>query len=33
MGNHFTRAATHLPPQTILERLHAEPRPWRRQRS
>jgi hypothetical protein len=33
MGNHFTRAATHLPSQTVLERLQAEPRLWRRQRS
>jgi transposase len=32
MGNRITRAAPHLPPQTVLERLHAEPRPWRRQR-
>jgi len=32
MGNRITRAATHLPPQTILERLQAEQRPWRRQR-
>ena len=32
MGNHFTRAATHLSPQAVLERLHAERRPHRRQR-
>jgi transposase len=32
MGNRITRAAPHLPPQTVLARLHAEPRPWRRQR-
>jgi transposase len=32
MGNRITRAAPHVPPQTVLERLHAEPRPWRRQR-
>jgi hypothetical protein len=33
MGNRITRAAPHLPPHTVLERLHTEPRPWRRQRS
>lgn len=32
MGSHFTRAATHLSPQAVLERLHAELRPHRRQR-
>jgi hypothetical protein len=32
MGNRITRAATHLPPHTVLERLQAEQRPWRRQR-
>jgi transposase len=32
MGSHITRAATHLPPQTVLERLQAELRPHRRQR-
>jgi transposase len=32
MGNRITRAAPHLPPQTVLERLQAEPRLWRRQR-
>jgi transposase len=32
MGSHITRAATHLPPQTILERLQTEQRPHRRQR-
>ena len=32
MGSRITRAATHLSPQTILERLQAEPRSWRRQR-
>jgi transposase len=32
MGNRITRAATHLPLQTVLERLQAELRPWRRQR-
>ena len=32
MGNRITRAATHLPPQTVLERLQAEQQPWRRQR-
>jgi putative transposase len=32
MGNRITRAAPHLPPQTVLARLHAEPRLWRRHR-
>lgn len=32
MGSHITRAATHLPPQTVLERLQTESRPHRRQR-
>ena len=32
MGNRITRAAPHLPLQMVHERLHAEPRPWRRQR-
>jgi transposase len=32
MGNRITRAATHLPPQTVHERLQAESRLWRRQR-
>jgi transposase len=32
MGSHITRAATHLPPQAVLERLQAELRPHRRQR-
>jgi transposase len=32
MGNRITRAAPHLPPQTVLARLQAEPRLWRRQR-
>jgi len=32
MGNHITRAATHLSPQAVLEQLQAELRPHRRQR-
>jgi transposase len=32
MGNRITRAAPHVPLQTVRERLQAEPRPWRRQR-
>src|SRR5215471_9446732 len=32
MGSHITRAATHLSPQAVLERLQAELRPHRRQR-
>jgi transposase len=32
MGHRITRAATHVPPQAVLERLHAELRPWCRRR-
>jgi transposase len=32
MGHRITRAATHLPRQTVLENLQAEQRLWRRQR-
>ncbi len=32
MGNRITRAAPQLPPHTVLARLQAEPRLWRRQR-
>jgi transposase len=32
MGHRITRAATHLPPQTVHERLQTESRLWRRQR-
>ena len=32
MGSHFTRAAAHVSPQAVLERLQAELRPHRRQR-
>src|SRR5690349_868305 len=32
MGSHCTRAAAHLSPQAVLERLQAELRPHRRQR-
>lgn len=32
MGNRMTRAATHLPEDTVKARMQGEKRPWRRQR-